>query len=261
MLMHTKQATIQLVDHDQQAVEVEPNHDWDPSQPIFVDDQPLQPIHAEPDKIWAHQVDQLQPGQRVVQEELIGDLTSLFHEFGKEWKKRWDKHQDLPQQAWDLVISFIHDSFPNVHPMQYWKITYEEWIESLRRKPARAATGPDAVTRADLLHMPQDLVEQLLELLHAAEQTGQWPVQLLEGFVTALEKTAGAQTVQAFRPTTLFPVCYRNWSSIRSRQILRHLSSFAPPTCEGNLPSRSASKIWMGILDEIESDFTQRRSD
>ena len=252
MLMHTKQATIQLVDHDQQAVEVEPNHNWDPSQPILVDDQPLQTIHVEPDKIWAHQVDQFLPGQRVVQQELIGDLTSLFHEFGKEWKKRWDKHQELPEHAWDPVISFIHDSFPDVHPMQYRKITYEEWIESLRRKPARAATGPDAVTRADLLHMPQDLVEQLLELLHTAEQTGQWPVQLLEGFVTALEKSAGAQNVQAFRPITVFPVCYRNWSSIRSRQILRHLSSFAPPTCQGNLPGRSASKIWMGILDEIE---------
>ena len=75
---------------------------------------------------------------------------------------------------------------------------------------------------------------------------------MVTGFVVALEKNPGAETVNQYRPITVFSLCYRTWSSIRARQVLQHLQPLAPSTCTGNLPGKHAAHVWYGIMQEIE---------
>ena len=87
--------------------------------------------------------------------------------------------------------------------------------------------------------MSRQTTERLLAMLEAIEQGSQWPIQAVTGFVMALEKTAGATTVDQYRPITVFSLVFRTWGSIRARQVLRHLASVAPSSCVGNLPGKT----------------------
>ena len=252
MLVDTRLSRVTSVDASEHAIEVHPPQQWSAEEPVQIQDTLHDPIHSEPDKLWLEDIQSIQAGDRITQNQIIGDLPALFHAFGQEWSKRWDKHAGVPEEAWHTVIRFVDEMLPATPPMEYTEITLARWKHSLRRKPAKAATGPDSMSRADLLNLPDDLTNQLLQILQQAELTGHWPIQLVEGFVVALEKQADAAHVSQFRPITVFPVAYRNWSSIRAREILKHLEPFAPATCTGSLPGRSASHIWYGIMDSIE---------
>ena len=104
--------------------------------------------------------------------------------FGQEWTKRWDKHATIPEDAWTPVLNAIDHILPQAQPMPKTEIDLERWRHSLRRKPCRAA---GSVSRNDLLQMPDDLTSQLLAILREAETTGRWLLQIVEGFVVALE--------------------------------------------------------------------------
>lgn len=96
------------------------------------------------------------------------------------------------------------------------------------------------------------LTDQLLQVIHQVECGKAWPQQAIEGFIISLEKIPGASTVNGFRPITLFSLIFRTWGSIRSRECLRHLKPWIHATCAGNVPGRSTSSIWYGILQQIE---------
>ena len=251
LLDHTK-ATVDSTDAEQSAVIAKEVKTWDNEAPVRIGKQVAHVIHADHDTLWVDPFPDCVPGDPIVQDKPVGDLQEMFARFGKEWQTRWDKHLHTPDQRWDDVVEFANRVLPNVPPMTYARITREEWLQAVRRKRKRAAPGPDAMTREDLLRMPPQLIDALLDILHQAEQQGLWPSQMLEGFVIALEKVPGATDVKQFRPITIFSICYRTWASIRAKQILQHLAPLAPERCAGNLPGKSAGHVWHGILLEIE---------
>jgi hypothetical protein len=67
------------------------------------------------------------------------------------------------------------------------------------------------------------------------EETGFWPQQLLNGAIHSLEKVPHAQTVNQYRPITIMPFAYRVYTTIRSHEVLKHLSGVIPPTLLGNV--------------------------
>ena len=58
--------------------------------------------------------------------------------------------------------------------------------------------------------------------------------------------------VSQFRPITILPVVYRVWSSIRCKQLIRHLQQFAPPGIYGNVTGKSATAMWYELQLQIE---------
>eukprot|EP00435_Cladocopium_sp_Y103_P015856 s1818_g3.t3 len=212
----------------------------------------VQIIHAEADKLWLPAVPPNPLGQQVKQDKYIGHLADMFREFGQEWSRRWDRHLNVDPAFWDPMIDFVRQAFPPQPPMECPDITYDMWMAALRRKSRRAAVGPDGVSRADLLNMPRPLTEQLLTILAQVEQGGEWPQQMVQGFIVSLEKVDGASDVQQYRPVCIFSVGYRTWSSIRARQVIQHLAKLAPDCCAGSLPHISALDIWYTVLSLIE---------
>ena len=101
--------------------------------------------------------------------------------------------------------------------------------------------------------MPDDLLQLVLELCTRAEETGLWPRQAVLGVVAALEKRLNAEGVNDYRPITVLSVVYRTWSSIRARQALQYVASFAPPGMYGNIAGRTAGQLWYSVQLAVES--------
>ena len=195
-----------------------------------------------------------QVGDTIWQDRIVGSLEEIFEKFGNAWKARWDKHRDIPSEDWEPISDFFRCATPKVEPYQYNPITIEDWNRSLRRKKKAAAVGPDGYSRADLLQMPPDLQQALIDLFTAIENGQAWPEQLTTGIVHSLEKIPHASKIDQFRPITIFSLAYRNWSSIRARQALKHLVEHSPAGCYGNLPGKSTVQVWYQIQSIIEDN-------
>ena len=245
-------STIAEVLPDESACVLSNEVKWSEETPILHNNLPIETIQITEDKLWVENIERFHVGDEVKQDNYIGDLTELFEKFGHAWRQRWDRHASTDCSFWDPIVDFARTTLPVLPHWQYEPITYQEWMSALRKKRKRAATGPDAMARLDLINMPKDLVDQLLALLAKIESGSTWPQQAVVGFVVSLEKVAGASSTNAYRPITVLSVAYRTWGSIRAKQILAHLEPIAPMTCTGNLPRRQASQVWVGIQKVVE---------
>ena len=181
----------------------------------------------------------------------------MFARFASEWRARWDKHLHTPETQWDPLIEFFRLAQPAGPEQPYTRITRERWYRSLRRKKARAAPGPDGWSRKDLLQLPDDLTDAILQMLHQIEEgTMDWPQQWLVGIIHSLEKHDQPATVSGYRPITIFSLIYRNWASIRSKELLHHLSQQVSSYSFGNFPHRCTTHMWMCLQQEIETNHS-----
>lgn len=216
---------------------------------------PFTPIIACEDKLWLESVQGFAVGQTVRQEKFIGQLDEMFLRFQSEWQQRWDRHLHTPEEQWEPISAFFRLAQPPGAKQPYAKITRDQWYKALRKKKSNAAQGPDGWTRKDLLALPGDLTDAILDLLHQIENgTSQWPRQWLVGIIHSLEKHEQPATVSGYRPITIFSLIYRNWASIRSKDILRHLMPVVSSYSFGNVPNRCTTNMWMCLQQEIDDN-------
>lgn len=237
---------------DAGSVVVEDSAGIDMQQPVFGGSWPLHVHMNEDNQLWFEEEHDLTEGQEITQQQPQGTFSQLFDAFSKEWISRWDKHRTLDNGHWDVLVGFIKTAFPAENQMQCDAITKTEWQAEIRKKPKHAATGMDGVSIQDLRNMPDQIVDHVLRLLDNVELTGDWPEQLVHGAVHSLQKVPNACKVSQFRPITILPVIYRLWSSIRCKQMIRHLQQFAPPGIYGNVTGRSATAMWYEMQMQIE---------
>ena len=230
-------ATVREVDHEEQALVVDPPQDWDPQRPIFVDGAPVVPIHVEPDKLWLP---------------ALPALPDLFRAFGEAWSVRWLRHSEVQVERWHLAVAHMDSVLPPGAPMSYSPVTPVQWRSAVMSKKATTAAGPDGVGRLDLVLLPDDLLAFLLDVCEEAERSGQWPMGAMTAIITALEKLPGADRVSHFRPISVLSLVYRVWASVRAKQILRHLAPHVPAGMYGMLPSRSAQSVWWQAQFRVE---------
>ena len=253
LLDNTIKAIIVAVDPDSRTVTIDRPTTFDPSQPVTIGTENYQIQSQQQTQMKLTEItEQVVPGVSFRQEKFVGELQELFSVFGKEWSRRWDRHRNLPQDHWNPILDCFKQYFPSHPEQQFPEITLELWRNTLRKKKTRAATGPDAWSREDLLRLPDDLTNEIIRLLSAIEQGKSWPTTVITGLVCSLEKVVGASTVNQYRPITVFSIIYRTWSSIRAKQCLRHMLQFVPATCFGNIPQRSTTQVWLGIQSLIE---------
>eukprot|EP00438_Fugacium_kawagutii_P010543 Skav214540 [mRNA] locus=scaffold410:589070:596873:+ [translate_table: standard] len=217
MLVDKFRAKVEEVDELDQAVVVSPPQAWQDDQPLYIAGKHHVPLVRTEDKLWLSTLEGVEVGQMVSQDVYIDALPDLFRRFNSEWATRWERHRDSDDSQWQAILAFADDALPAVPPMPYLEITLEQWRQAVQAKPTRAATGPDGVSKADLERLPDDLSLQLIAIFHEVEQGHPWPIQLLEGFVIALEKLPDAHLVQHFRPIVVFPVAYRVWHSVMNQ--------------------------------------------
>ena len=188
---------------------------------------------------------------QVVVEELEGDPVAIIQQFNQEWAPRWFKPAHDQPDAWNTILAFMQAAMPRGQ-VHFPPITIEMWRKEAGRKKRTAAVGPDGVSRADLLHIPDVVVADLLAMIEAIENGAAWPNQTVTGMIAALAKVPAARTTGQYRPITIFSIVYRLWSSIRAKQCLRYLATLVPYTQLGNIPKRSPKQMWYHLQEVVE---------
>ena len=251
ILIQTVSSKVEEVDFVDSAVILQEDTTFQTNAPVVIAGRSREVIHSTPDKLWLEDVTGVTPGATVRQETATGDLPSLFRAFGREWERWWHRNADDGPGRWQRVQDEILPLLPRAL-MQLEPITLAQWRQAVQSKKKCSATGPDGISRLDLLQMPDGLTQELIDLCHYAEDRGHWPQQALVGIITALAKVPGATKVQQFRPITVLSMVYRVWSTIRARQALGHLGHLASPQVIGNLPGKTAGQVWFVLQRRLE---------
>ena len=250
--MDHRSAQVDEVCEEECAVTFSDPVSWDRDAPFHCETVPLHVVHAEPDKVWIASLEGVTAGKTVSQVRHVGSLLEVFAEFGQQWGARWMRHSDANMDHWQQIFAGL-DGQVHFPPMAMRPITLQEWRSAVRKKNPRSVPGPDGLSREDLLRVPDTLTLQLIDLCHAAEREGRWPLQMLEGIVSALEKTPQASRVSGFRPICVLSFVCRVWSSIRAKAALAHFAKHAPQGMYGTLPGCDSSDVWMSLQLAVES--------
>ena len=194
------------------------------------------------------------------QVQTLSSASDIQDEFVQLWAPRWIATPAPSAEAWDRILGFAR-AFVQRHNYVLPPLTVTSWTASVRRFKPRAARGPDGFAKADLLHLPECRVRELVGLLNRIEAgTCGWPLQLLTGLVISLSKQNQRTDCQAYRPIVLFSILYRSWAGLRARQLLRFLSHHTSQDAYGFLPTRAASHMWAPIQLAIEQACQQGHS-
>lgn len=251
MIVDTRASTIQAVLHDDCSLKVDPPFNMLPGVPVCVKGQQLDIIHHEPDRVWVESVAELQPGDQLLQTKVVADDKGVLEAFRQEWEPRWRRQSSVGPNQWDQIIGFTEATLPKVSwPFRTWDRALFHLAAKCKKRTA--ATGPDGVSRSDLLQQPDTVLDNLVRQYQTIEQSFQWPQQLATGFVSALEKKPGSLQVESFRPTTIYSILYRIWSSVRASDFLKTFKDIIPSGVRGGIPSRQARSIWYEAAQLLE---------
>ena len=253
-LIASKKTQVSNIDFDDSAIELEPPCAFNPDLPIIAAGQPLQINHVEPDKIW---LDHLPPnilGATVVQHQQLGKLQDVFDAFHEQWKKRWCRHDSIPNSQWADIVAFARKIMP-YHPMQQLPLDTSLLKAEIHRKKKTSATGLDGASREDFVMGGPNFLQSIVHMFARATQDGQWPTQILSGAVSSLAKVPGASTVNQFRPITIFGFAYRCWASLHARALLDFADTWVHPDIFGNRKAHQAAHLWKNIVSQIEEAY------
>lgn len=175
------------------------------------------------------------------------------------WSKRWWKQSAPSGSDWKRILAFGEAYIPKAK-LSYNPITVEGWTAANKRYTKKSARGPDGVDRLDLQYMPDQLQEELVAILNRCEEERTWPKGALTGFVYPLAKKHHSIQPGEFRPVIIYPMVYRSWSSLRAKEILRHLGERASDRQCGFMPDSDPTQVWM-ICQAMVEVAVQGRQD
>eukprot|EP00435_Cladocopium_sp_Y103_P038590 s1356_g10.t1 len=196
----------------------------------------------------------LEPGDHMSQPKMLGDLPDVFRAFEELWRPMWQRHKNKDVAEWLPVLADLQARVPvPPQPIEMPPITAEQWMKAVQSKKSTSATGPDGVSKLDLLNMPPKLVNRLVDFVNSCERGDRdWPQPSMVGLIASIEKHSAAASPSEFRPITVLSMVYRTYSSIRTKQILRWIHSFAPDGLFGNMPHQSTVQVWRALAEQIE---------
>ena len=251
-LVHVEKAEVLDVDLEECALVTDRNVAWDPEVPLAHHAGPVSIIHAEGDKVWVDSCANVEIGDTISQTSFTTSLPDLFDAFESHWTALWNKHADVPTSQWDDIVQFAASQLRPLPP-SCPVFSINSVRRCLQRKSSKAATGLDGVARADLLALSDPDLQLLMRTFACAGHTGEWPQQVLNGYVRSLAKNDDPLTVSHYRPITVFSLWYRTWSSIAARHWLAQLSQVVDPFLCGNVVGCRAGMVWRHVLEQVEA--------
>ena len=243
------------IDTEENAIVVDRKPDFLPGQPIFGSTGLLQVIHSDEDKLWVANTDLPQPGECISQQLLHGTIKEIQEKFLSEWKKRWQQHAHMTDADWQPLLQVVDDALADQTDIPQMQLKFLDGPlirKFVASKKSKAAIGMDGISRQDMLAMSTGCLDAVASIFRKAETTGRWPSQMLHGAVSALQKHETASQVHEYRPITIYSMAYRIWSSCRSREVLAHLSRYAPAGVKGNRANSSSVELWWKLQQTVE---------
>ena len=254
ILLAKQVCTVEEVLPEEHAVLVDQAFECDSHNPVMCNEMTRHVVHAEDRQLWFDEGSLPSPGTVLWQHKFQGSLTEMFAAFGQEWSQRWCKHDETPDGRWQAIVSFAQHVLPST-PMTFPPLTGSDLLASSALKKVRAATGPDGFSIRDLKNAPPRWHDSLATLLNNVEAGQPWPVQLLEGHITAIEKSEHAADVAQFRPICVLSATYRSWATVRAKALLQQLLPRTPAWLFGSAPKKSATDMVTALQMAIESSY------
>lgn len=127
------------------------------------------------------------PGQELEQRCHFAKTEEALQELATFWTPRWNRHADLPPDAWRRIIAFTEHFMPAL-PLQLPELSVASWDAINLRYHDHSAVGPDGFDQCDLRRMPICYKQSIVTLFRHIEDTGDWPCQLLQGHGIPLPK-------------------------------------------------------------------------
>ena len=251
-LVSTVSGIVTLVDESECALELSCHVGFDPQKPLVSESGLLNIIHAEDDKVWVDSCHGVEAGHSVWQKSPSGVLEDLFQAFESQWSRLWQRHESVSVSQWRDILDFAAAHLrPVVAPPP--NLSVQTLKRCARRKSKHAATGLDGVSRGDLLALHDVELATLLKVYGHACTSGDWPEQVLHGYVRSLAKVPDPETVGQYRPITVFSFLYRTWSSLAAKHWLKHISSIVDPFLFGSTTGGRAAMVWRHVLETVEA--------
>ena len=219
--------------------------------PVVIQGVPRTIIHAEADQAWLESIDNIEVGAVARQLVSCTSDADIISAFRAVWQPRWNKVSHVCESQWEQIVGFCNQTFAPIK-WQHDDITPTRLHNAIAKKKHRSAIGPDGVSRSDLLALPLQGMHSLCDLFTFVENGGQWPVQVVQGFVNSLSKGRG-QWVDSYRPIVVYPIILRACSSIRAKEALCSLQPHLPSSVKGGIPGGQAKAIWFQIAQLLES--------
>jgi len=224
---------------------------FDHTMPIVCNAIPLPVIHAEHDCLWLQCLDGVEVGCTVTQLSRVGTDGDLFHLFLTAWKEMWERHSQVPQERWSVILEFARQHLPRLQ-FSWPSMTADTLQHCVSNKKPATSGGLDGVSLQDLKALPHAALCNFADLFQHAEQTGNWPKQIVAGRVACIAKTPEPKKALDFRPITVLGLLYRCWGTFQARQVA-HL----PTGLFGSRPQRYAGQVWSQLLWSIEQAYEQ----
>lgn len=251
-LISSAQGTVELIHPDDVSIVLTQPDNFVLTHPVVINGLPKEVVHCSEDQLWLYDVSDIQVGDVVRQEVITTSDVDIMKTFESLWEPRWNRICHLDAARWDNLTEFVRATF---HPIEWH---FSEWSpqqirQCAKGKKAKAAIGPDGVSRTDITSLPDWALEPASDLFTKVEQTSMlWPQQIATGMVSGLAKCPTASTPDAFRPITVYPILYRIWGTVRAKQALRSLAAVIPSSIRGGIPSRESRTIWYELAQQLE---------
>ncbi len=252
-LVFARELAVEAIDHDDCAIVSPEPVKLLPDVPLTFEGSSFEVVIADHDKVWLTSVDGLRPGVTLRQELVLSSDEAILNAFADVWTPRWNKASHVLLSQWTQIVDFCHASFPRlVWDMPPWQP--QDILRVSRRKKRQSAVGLDGVSRADLLSMPANGFSSLAGLFTSIENQSVWPVQLLQGSVSGIDKGKG-EGADAYRPVTVFPFLTRVWSTKRAHDLMEIILPALPESIRGAIPNRQAKQIWFEVAQLLEQAY------
>ena len=135
-------------------------------------------------------------------------MDEILHE---SWDKVMRKYADTPEPDPDKFVQQYSHFIGKKAYMVLAPITRARLRKRLKKMGVHTAMGLDGWCVADLLCLPDSLLNMLADLLAIVEATGKWPRILARGYVSLIAKGEGMLPMQQ-RPLSVLSQLYRVWT-------------------------------------------------
>ena len=230
VLLSSSTGVVKELDDEEHAIVLEAPLAVNESKPLCTKAEAHSVIHVEDDKIWLDGETLPPLGTVVWQASFTGTLPDLFDAFGREWNKRWGRHNDVDESRWQPIVDFAQQVIQPID-MPFPPITVEDVDRVITPQKQRSATGPDGLAMKDIAFAPARWKQGLVQLFNNVEAGQRWPTQMLQGHVTAVEKVEAATLINQFRP-----IC-------------------VPDHLYGSIPKKSAEDMIVALQLGIEASY------
>ena len=166
--------------------------------------------------------------------QITGRIKEMDQILRDSWLSIFAKHRDTencPYPSTEWFMRRYADHIPYV-PQELEQLTLEDLQRTLGKMSSEGAGGLDGWTPRDFKQLHPLILEFLLVLYDAIEESGTWPSNLCWAGVTLIPKGEGGAPLEQ-RPITVTPIAYRVWAASRMYQCNKWQESWLQDTQHG----------------------------